>query len=413
MLSRAISIVFCLFTLIPSASKAQGCPVQKEIFKLDFGTNASPRHDFIMETSAYDRARGGCPDDGNYSISSFSRNCFEGRWLDGMSDHTPGDKQGRMLIFNASPDPKRLFNMPVKNLTGGRDYELSLSVANLLRRADNCSPNQPEIVVRIETVKGSLIKRYSSGTIYQNASFEWQELSVGFTLPPSENSVMLRFENNIPGGCGNDFALDDIRLVMCKEPVNTPVLKKEDVTIEPVKESESPDEIRLREIRAEIDAENRRKAAVEAEIEALEKKRAALLAQEVKVVPVTKEASTKMKNWDLRNNTLVKEVVVSKPGKITLSLYDADQVDGDTVSVLVNGKVVLKSIGLLETPVKTVVELSAEQMEVDVLLVAENLGKTPPNTARLVVYTEGGRREEVTIRTGPENNALLRFRLKR
>jgi hypothetical protein len=125
-------------------------------------------------------------------------------------------------------------------------------------------------VVRIETVKGSLIKRYSSGTIYQNASFEWQELSVGFTLPPSENSVMLRFENNIPGGCGNDFALDDIRLVMCKEPVNTPVLKKEEVTLEPVKEAESPDEIRLREIRAEIDAENRRKAAVQAEIEALE-----------------------------------------------------------------------------------------------------------------------------------------------
>jgi hypothetical protein len=413
MLLRAISIVFCLFILIPSASKAQGCAVQKEVFKLDFGTNASPRHDFIMETSTYGKARGGCPDDGNFAISSFSRNCFEGRWLDGMSDHTPGDKQGRMLIFNASPDPKRLFNMPVPNLTGGRRYELSFYIANLLRSADNCTPTQPEIVVKVETLKGALITRYSSGLIEQRSSFEWQALQVDFTLPPGENGVMLRFENTIPGGCGNDFALDDIRLIMCQEPINLPEVKKPKDEVESVRITESQEEIRLREIRAEIDAENRRKAAVQAEIEALEKKKAALLAEEVKVVPATKEAAPKMKNWNLRNNTLVKEVIVSKPGKITLSLYDADQVDGDTVSVLVNGKVVLKSVGLLETPVKTMVELSADQMEADVLLVAENLGKTPPNTARLVVYTEGGRREEVTIRTGPENNALLKLRLKR
>ena len=268
-------------------------------------------------------------------------------------------------------------------------------------------------MVKVETLKGSLITRFSSGIIEQRSSFEWQELLVDFTHPPGENGVMLRFENTIPGGCGNDFAMDDIRLVMCKEPVDMPVTKKAEMNLEPVKEPELPEEVRLREIRAEIDAENRRKAAVQAEIEALEKKRAALMAEEVKVAPETKEAPTKMKNWNLRNNTLVKEVIISKPGKITLSLYDADQVDGDTVSVLVNGKVVLKSIGLLETPVKAVVELSADQMEADVLLVAENLGKTPPNTARLVVYTEGGRREEVTIRTGPENNALLKLRLKR
>jgi len=387
--------------------------VQKEIFKLDFGTNASPRHDFIMETSAYGRARGGCPDDGNYSISSFSRNCFEGRWLDGMSDHTPDDKQGRMLIFNASPDPNRLFNMPVKNLSGGRNYELSFYVANLLRRADNCSPNQPEIVVRIETLKGSLISRYSSGTIGQRSSFEWQELLVDFTLPPGESGVMLRFENNIPGGCGNDFAIDDIRLVICKEPVYPPEAKKVNVNLEPVKESESQDEIRLREIRAEIDAENRRKAAVQAEIEALEKKRAALLAQEVKAAPAFKEEPAKMKNWTSRNNTLAKEIIISKPGKITLSLYDADQVDGDIVSVLVDGLPVLENVGLLETPIRTEVELSLNRMEVEVLLVAENLGSTPPNTARLVITTESGLREEINIRTGTENNALLRFRLKR
>ena len=120
MFLRVLPIILLVNLASPKKMMAQGCPVQKEIFDLDFGTNASPRHDFVMETSSYGKARGGCPDDGNYAISSFSRNCFEGRWLDGMSDHTPGDKQGRMLIINASPDPKRLFNMPVPNLTGGR-----------------------------------------------------------------------------------------------------------------------------------------------------------------------------------------------------------------------------------------------------------------------------------------------------
>jgi hypothetical protein len=71
---------------------------------------------------------------------------------------------------------------------------------------------------------------------------------------------------------------------------------------------------------------------------------------------------------------------------LVLSLYDNGTVDGDTVSVLLNGKVIWPRVGLLERAINKTVYLTPEMGDsISIILYAENLGSIPPNTGLLVI----------------------------
>lgn len=68
-------------------------------------------------------------------------------------------------------------------------------------------------------------------------------------------------------------------------------------------------------------------------------------------------------------------------GDVRLRFFDNATVDGDSISVLVNKKVVLFHQLLSDTPVIAMVKVSLENPMVEVEMVAENEGSIPPNTA--------------------------------
>jgi hypothetical protein len=71
---------------------------------------------------------------------------------------------------------------------------------------------------------------------------------------------------------------------------------------------------------------------------------------------------------------------------LVLSLYDNGTVDGDTVSVLLNGKVIWPRVGLLERAINKTIYLTPEMGDsISIILYAENLGSIPPNTGLLVI----------------------------
>jgi hypothetical protein len=71
---------------------------------------------------------------------------------------------------------------------------------------------------------------------------------------------------------------------------------------------------------------------------------------------------------------------------LVFSLYDNGTVDGDTVSVLINGKVVIPRVGLLERAFNKTIYLTPDMGDsISVVLYAENLGSIPPNTGLLVI----------------------------
>ena len=91
---------------------------------------------------------------------------------------------------------------------------------------------------------------------------------------------------------------------------------------------------------------------------------------------------------------------------ITLSVYDNAIVDGDSVSIFFNGKLLLSHQKLEEKPIILHIELDENRTRNEILLFAENLGSIPPNTA-LVVVTAGDKRYELFSKASLEENAVL------
>ena len=83
--------------------------------------------------------------------------------------------------------------------------------------------------------------------------------------------------------------------------------------------------------------------------------------------------------------TEVTQVVNFKSDSLQFALYDNGQIDGDTVSVLMNGQVIMSKQGLKAVATRHTIYLAPGDEEFHIVLYAENLGTLPPNTGLLVV----------------------------
>ena len=83
----------------------------------------------------------------------------------------------------------------------------------------------------------------------------------------------------------------------------------------------------------------------------------------------------------------VVQSVYFKSDSLVLTLYDNGVVDGDTVSVLMNGKILMPKIGLSTRAVRKTITLTPDMPDsIQLILYAENLGSISPNTGLLVVH---------------------------
>jgi hypothetical protein len=80
------------------------------------------------------------------------------------------------------------------------------------------------------------------------------------------------------------------------------------------------------------------------------------------------------------------QVVNFKADSLELSLYDNGEIDGDTVSVFMNGEVLLSKQGLKASAIKKTIYITPGNEDFTLVMFAENLGKYPPNTGLLVVH---------------------------
>jgi hypothetical protein len=94
---------------------------------------------------------------------------------------------------------------------------------------------------------------------------------------------------------------------------------------------------------------------------------------------------------------------------LRVSLYDNGEIDGDTVTVFLNGKPVLTHQELTARALNIYLTLDNSKDVNEVSLFAENLGKIPPNTA-LMVVTDGVTRFEVFLSSSYTQNATVRIK---
>jgi hypothetical protein len=109
-----------------------------------------------------------------------------------------------------------------------------------------------------------------------------------------------------------------------------------------------------------------------------------------------------------RQNELAQTIIVTS-NEISVRLYDNGEVDDDTISVYLDNKIALANKRLSTLPINLTLKLDNENPEHVLIMVAENLGRIPPNTSIMIVQ-DGDKRYQVRITSTNQKNAMVRFK---
>ena len=82
------------------------------------------------------------------------------------------------------------------------------------------------------------------------------------------------------------------------------------------------------------------------------------------------------------------------------------RLDGDTITVYHNNEVIAWKKGLTDKPIMLSMKADANNTLHEFVMVADNLGAIPPNTA-LMIITTGGKRYQLFIASDKQKNAKV------
>jgi len=111
-----------------------------------------------------------------------------------------------------------------------------------------------------------------------------------------------------------------------------------------------------------------------------------------------------------RENEVVK-TIITKSNEITIDVYDNGEIDGDSISVFFNGKLVLSHQRLGYKAIELKLNFDQNRQVNELVMYAENLGEIPPNTA-LMLVSDGKKRYELRLSSNLEKNATIRIKRK-
>jgi hypothetical protein len=109
-----------------------------------------------------------------------------------------------------------------------------------------------------------------------------------------------------------------------------------------------------------------------------------------------------------RENSLVQTLTINSENVI-VKLYDNGEIDDDTISVYLDNKLILSNKRLSTAAIAINLKMDESNPEHELVMVAENLGRIPPNTS-LMIVTAGEQRFEVRITSTEQKNAMVRFK---
>jgi hypothetical protein len=106
-----------------------------------------------------------------------------------------------------------------------------------------------------------------------------------------------------------------------------------------------------------------------------------------------------------RDNPLLKTIVTDSPD-ILIQLYDNGEIDGDTITIYHNNEVIAFRKGLTSKAITLNIKADVNNTHHEFVMVANNLGSIPPNTA-LMVITTGGKHYELFVSSDEKKNAKV------
>ena len=112
-----------------------------------------------------------------------------------------------------------------------------------------------------------------------------------------------------------------------------------------------------------------------------------------------------------REKVVAQELTV-EADSIKVDFYDNGEIDGDSISVFLNDKLIAFNRILSTKSVHFDITLDSAKETNDLSMFADNLGSIPPNTA-LMVVNDGKKRYEVRLTSNLEKSATIRIKKKK
>lgn len=125
------------------------------------------------------------------------------------------------------------------------------------------------------------------------------------------------------------------------------------------------------------------------------------------VVPQPPKAPDIVQKFKLREKVFVKEIPVTGDS-IELRFYDNAEIDGDSISVFLNEKLLFSHIRLTGNAYSIKLPVSDLNGSNELTMVAENLGSIPPNTSYMVAIVNG-KRYDAYLSSSEGSSAMIRL----
>jgi hypothetical protein len=132
---------------------------------------------------------------------------------------------------------------------------------------------------------------------------------------------------------------------------------------------------------------------------------------EPKAEPPVVRPLTIEEKFTIRKKEYATEIPVSGDS-IELRFYDNAEVDGDSISLFLNDKLIFQHIRLTDKPYTIKLPVGTLNDSNELTMVAENLGSIPPNTSYMVAIM-GDKRYEAKLASTENSSAVIRLRKMR
>lgn len=127
-----------------------------------------------------------------------------------------------------------------------------------------------------------------------------------------------------------------------------------------------------------------------------------------KITPVV--AATIEEKFVKRKKEFIKEIPLAGDS-VELRFYDNAEIDGDSISLFLNGTLLFEHIKLTGNAYIIKLPVSEMSNSNELIMVAENLGAIPPNTSYMVAIVEG-KRYDAYLTSTEGSSAMIRFSKK-
>ncbi len=232
-MKRNFTFIFslCTILLLANVSLAQVNCNPTVLYSENFGTGttATSSPDVLTSGLSYQQD-GDLSAEGVYRVINNTQQKPE--WHQ-SADHT-GNENGKMLVINGQAE--KFFQHTVVNQRGfeAGNYTISMYVMNI-DAFGVCSPDPlvPVMALTVEYLSeggawvGLSGSPYTAPPVNQSADPVWVNIAASFTLPNLNGffptQIRITIGDGTTGGCGNDFAMDDLAFSICAEGGVAPV----------------------------------------------------------------------------------------------------------------------------------------------------------------------------------------------